>query len=773
MHVSLRTTVSALALAATIAIAPPAKANEFPPAIDLSTLNGLTGFRLDGIDISDYSGISAAAAGDVNGDGFGDLVIGASGGDPNGDLSAGESYVVFGKGPSSGGFASAIDLGGLNGTTGFRLDGIDAGDLSGISAAAAGDVNGDGFDDLVIGASSGDPNGDLSAGESYVVFGKGPSSGGFAQAIDLGSLNGSTGFRLDGIDAGDFSGRSVASAGDVNGDGFGDIVIGAWGGDPNGDSYAGESYVVFGKASGFASAIDLGSLNGSTGFRLDGIDVNDESGRSAAAAGDVNGDGFGDLVIGAWGGDPNGDSYAGESYVVFGKASGFASAIDLGSLNGSTGFRLDGIDADDRSGRSVASAGDVNGDGFGDIVIGARGGDPNGDSSAGESYVVFGKGPSSGGFASAIDLASLNGTTGFRLDGIDATDYSGRSVASAGDVNGDGFGDLVIGAWGGDPNGDSSAGESYVVFGKGPSSGGFTSAIDLASLNGTTGFRLDGIDIRDYSGLSVASAGDVNGDGFGDIVIGAEGGDPNGDSNAGESYVVFGRAPDAAVTRSGSAAAQYISGGAFADTLSGLDGKDRLEGRAGPDKLDGGDGSDTASYAHAPTAVRASLASPGANTGDAAGDKYLSIENLEGSRFGDKLVGNDSANRFIGGKGRDAQTGGGGTDVFQLLRPSDSKPGTQHDIITDFNAGDAGTSFDKIDLSAIDAKTGVGGNQAFTFIGTAPFSGAKGQLRTSLNTAGTSTIVQGDVNGDKSPDFEILLQGLTALANLTSIDFVR
>ncbi len=398
----------------------------------------------------------------------------------------------------------------------------------------------------------------------------------------------------------------------------------------------------------FASAVDLASLNGVTGFRLDGIDALDLSGYSSKSAGDVNGDGFGDLVIGA----RFANSSAGETYVVFGKSSGsFASVIDLASLNGMTGFRLDGIDADDRSGRSAASAGDVNGDGFGDIVVGAYGGDPDGDSFAGESYVVFGRPP--GGFASAIGLASLNGLTGFRLNGIDGSDNSGFSVAAAGDVNGDGFSDLIIG----DPNGDSYAGETYVVFGR---ASGFASAIDLGGLNGTTGFRLGGIDAQDYSGLFAAAAGDVNGDGFGDLVIGATGADPNGDSTAGESYVIFGRAPIVAVSRTGSAVGQYISGGVHADTLLGLGGNDTLEGRALGDVLNGGPGSDAASYRHANNGVVADLSNPAANTGHAAGDSYVAVENLVGSSFNDALRGNAGANVLTGGKGRDALTGAGG-----------------------------------------------------------------------------------------------------------------
>ena len=131
---------------------------------------------------------------------------------------------------------------------------------------------------------------------------------------------------------------------------------------------------MFGSSGGFAASFDLDSLNGSNGFVLNGIDRGDYSGRSVSSAGDVNGDGFDDLLIDAPFADPNGNYDAGESYVVFGKSkdksSGFAASFDLDSLDGSNGFVLNGIDSDDRSGISVSSAGDVNGDGFDDLIIG-------------------------------------------------------------------------------------------------------------------------------------------------------------------------------------------------------------------------------------------------------------------------------------------------------------------------------------------------------------------------------------------------------------------
>ena len=276
-----------------------------------------------------------------------------------------------------------IDLGAL-GAGGFRIDGSDSDDRSGNSVSGAGDVNGDGLDDVIVGTLGADSNDNPEAGKTYVVFGKADSA-----SIDLGAL-GSGGFRIDGIDDFDLSGRSVSGAGDVNGDGLDDVIVGAYYAGPDGNSFAGESYVVFGKAD--SASVDLGAL-GSGGFRIDGIDANDLSGQSVSGAGDVNEDGLDDVIVGALGADPDGNSRAGESYVVFGKDD--SASIDLGAL-GSSGFRIDGIDVEDRSGASVSGAGDVNGDGLDDVIVGAYRADPNGNSRAGESYVVFAPSPVAG-----------------------------------------------------------------------------------------------------------------------------------------------------------------------------------------------------------------------------------------------------------------------------------------------------------------------------------------------------------------------------------------
>ncbi|MEO1208647.1 MAG: Calx-beta domain-containing protein [Cyanobacteria bacterium J06638_20] len=422
-------------------------------------------------------------------------------------------------------FSAEFNLSELDGSNGFVINGIDQGDNSGISVSGAGDINGDGFDDLIIGADRADPNGEGS-GESYVVFG---GNQGFAASLNLSTLDGSNGFTINGIDEGDFSGFSVSGAGDINGDGIDDLIIGADGADPNGDR-SGESYVVFGSSQGFAASLNLSTLNGNNGFVINGIDEDDLSGYSVSGAGDINGDGIDDLIIGAFDADPNGEG-SGESYVVFGSNQGFAASLNLSTLNGNNGFVINGIDEGDYSGYSVSGAGDVNGDGIDDLIIGADSASPNGDYS-GESYVVFG---SNQGFAASLNLSTLNGNNGFVINGIDELDFSGSSVSGAGDINGDGVDDLIISAPYADPNGNFS-GESYVVFGNRQ---GFDASLDLADLNGGNGFVINGIDAYDFSGSWVSGAGDVNGDGFDDLIIGAPYANPN-DTYSGASYVVFG-----------------------------------------------------------------------------------------------------------------------------------------------------------------------------------------------------------------------------------------
>ena len=423
--------------------------------INLSSLNGMNGFKLDGENTNDWSGYPVTKAGDINGDGYDDLMISALC-YPEG-LLKGRSYVVFG-GPDLG-KSGIFNLSSLTGSNGFKLDGENNGDYVLFSTpyflSALGDINGDQHDDLIIGA-YGYPQSN-GQGRSYVIFG-GPGVGN-SGLLNLSSLNGVNGFKLDGEYNGDYSGIFVSGAGgDINRDGHPDLVIGAFG-YPQGIG-RGRSYVVFGGTQlGSSGLINLASLNGTNGFKLDGENLGDLSGCSGNIMGDINGDGYDDLIIGACG-YPNGVS-RGRSYVVFGDPQlGSSGLIDLGSLNGANGFKLDGENNQDFSSLLTGMSGDINGDGYDDVIIGAFG-YPAGDNK-GRTYVVFG-GPAVG-RSGIFNLSSLTGVNGFILEGENNGDTSGWPLNVAGDINGDGLPDLIVGA----RQYSKGRGRTYVVFGDVP-----------------------------------------------------------------------------------------------------------------------------------------------------------------------------------------------------------------------------------------------------------------------------------------------------------------
>lgn len=415
-------------------------------------------------------------------------------------------------------FPAVIDLAGLNGVNGFRLNGINAYDRAGYGASFVGDVNQDGFDDLLLGAPTVNYDTATNVGACYLVFGR-PT---FPANFNLGALNGSNGFQINGIAAEDQACWAVAPAGDVNNDGYADFILGAPFADANGDSDAGQSYVIFGQAT-FATPLNLSDLDGSNGFRLDGINPGDYAGGAVSGAGDLNHDGYDDLVIGARLADPAGNSDAGEAYVVFGQAT-FSATFDLGSLNGSNGFQLTGVGSGDYAGGAVGPAGNLNGDLYDDLVVAAPLADP-----AGESYVIFGQAT----FSASLSLAALDGNNGFTMPGINPADESGRSVSGAGDVNQDGFADLLIGS----PMANNQMGQSYLVFGRAI----FTPTLPLATLDGNNGLRLEGVAPGDQAGWAVAPAGDLNNDTFPDFMVGAPLADAGGDSDAGSGYLIFGQ----------------------------------------------------------------------------------------------------------------------------------------------------------------------------------------------------------------------------------------
>lgn len=389
-----------------------------------------------------YFGYSVSNAGDVNGDGYSDVIIGAYGF----NSIAGKAY---------------LNMYGMNGTFLSTLNMSGSGTLNqlGQSVSSAGDVNGDGFPDLIIGAPSLSP----AAGNAYIFYG-GTNMDNIADVTLTGEASDN---RL---------GQSVAGAGDVNGDGYADVIVGAYGY----STFRGRAYVYYGGA----------AMNNVADVIMTGEAVNNDFGNSVAGAGDVNGDGYMDVIVGA--GRYNTET--GRAYVYLGGS----------SMNNVADVIMTGETTNNNFGQSVASAGDLNADGYDDVIIGAY----RYNSYTGRAYIYYGG-------------SAMNNASDVTLNGTAVNDYFGYSVSSAGDVNGDGFSDAVVGSYGN----NVSTGRVYVYYGG-------------TSMSSSPGVIISGESSLSNFGIAVAPASDINGDGFSDIIVGALG----NSSVMGKAYLFYGGA---------------------------------------------------------------------------------------------------------------------------------------------------------------------------------------------------------------------------------------
>ncbi len=410
---------------------------------------------MKGIDISDVTmtgenfndglGFAVSSAGDVNGDGYSDLIVGAPGINSN----TGIAYIYYG---------GAV----MNNIADITLTGEAAGNRFGVSISSAGDVNGDGYSDVIVGADGYN----LNTGRAYIYFG-GVLMNSIADVI----LNGET--------QSSFFGLPVSGAGDVNGDGFSDVIVGV----PNHSSWTGRAYIYFGGA----------TMNNVADVTMTGETANNEFGSTVSCAGDLNGDGYDDVIVGA----PLYSSGTGRAYAYYGGV----------SMNSIADVTMTGEGVYNYFGWSVSSAGDVNGDGFSDVIIGADGYS----SDTGRVYIFWGG-------------ASMNNISDVTITGEIQFGRFGGRVSSALDANGDGFSDVIVGAFGGGIN--NNAGRAYILYGG-------------AVMDSIADVTLTGEAANNYFG-SALSAGDVNGDGYSDVIVGAY----RFDNQRGKAYIYLSSPPD-------------------------------------------------------------------------------------------------------------------------------------------------------------------------------------------------------------------------------------
>ncbi|MGD8777844.1 MAG: T9SS type A sorting domain-containing protein [Ignavibacteria bacterium] len=389
-----------------------------------------------------YFGCSVSYAGDINGDDIDDVIVGARGNFGH----CGQAYIYYGS--SSMDNTPDISLAGKGGDNSF-----------GYSVAYAGDVNGDNIDDIIVGA----PGYSNNTGRAYIFYG-GSSMDNTADVI------------ITGENEDDEFGFSVSSAGDVNDDGYYDVIVGVY----EYSNRTGRAYIFCGN-SNLSSTINVADAD----VIITGENSYDYFAYSVSSAGDVNDDGYDDVIVGAYGYS----NYRGRSYIFYG-----------GENMDNTADVI--IDATDNFGCSVSYAGDVNNDGYDDVIIGAD----YYSTYIGRAYIFYGG-------------ENMDNTADVTIDGENSNDYFGRSVSYAGDVNNDGYDDVIVGT----EEYSSSTGRAYIFYG-------------AENMDNAADVTIDGENAGDYFGCSVSYAGDINYDGYDDVIVGAD----EYSSSTGRAYIFYG-----------------------------------------------------------------------------------------------------------------------------------------------------------------------------------------------------------------------------------------
>ena len=427
--------------------------------------------KLEGETHGIWAGWDVAGGVDVDGDGLDDLLVGAPSEWSNG-VAAGAAYLIR---PPLAGFQSLA-------TADLKLLGESEWDHAGYTVAFAGDLDGDGAEDLLIGANTEGTAGQ-NAGATYLI----------SSILSPGTHVLDEAFaKLLGEQVDSYAGEAVSAAGDVDGDGSDDVLIGSFG----------RVYIVYGPVQGTFSLASADVV-------LESAAVIDSFGEKIAGGEDVDGDGHDDVLVGA----PTDWSWGSSAYLFTGPMNSVVDAV-----NAEAHYTAE--DGDDLLGSSLTFGGDLDGDGISDIVVGAMWED-TGAFSGGAIYLVSAPADSPGEFqVDDVSTAKLVGTR--------EQEHAGYDLAVAGDVNGDGFNDLLVGASGYQV--DGGLGAAYLAYGP----------ITEDTALSTTGARFVGEADWDDVGRSISS-GEVNGDGYSDLVISAKNHEAPEAPNAGAVYIVYGR----------------------------------------------------------------------------------------------------------------------------------------------------------------------------------------------------------------------------------------